>query len=34
MKTDVELKADLMERLDAIPSINGSDLARIFHRNR
>jgi osmotically-inducible protein OsmY len=26
MKTDVELKADLMERLDAIPSISGSDI--------
>lgn len=26
MKTDEELKADLIERLDAIPSINASDI--------
>lgn len=26
MKTDAELKADLMERLDAIPTIVGSDI--------
>lgn len=26
MKSDVELKADLMERLDAIPSVNGADI--------
>lgn len=26
MKTDSELKADLMERLDAIPAVNASDL--------
>jgi hypothetical protein len=26
MKTDAELRADLMERLDAIPAIGGSDI--------
>lgn len=26
MKTDSELKADLMERLDAIPAVNASDI--------
>ena len=26
MKSDAELRADLMERLDAIPAINGSDI--------
>jgi osmotically-inducible protein OsmY len=26
MKTDAELKADLMELLDAIPAINASDI--------
>lgn len=26
MKTDAELKADLMERLDAIPAVNASDI--------
>ncbi|MBV5299052.1 MAG: BON domain-containing protein [Rhodoferax sp.] len=26
MTTDVEIKADLMERLDAIPSIGGADI--------
>lgn len=26
MKSDVELKADLMEKLDAIPSVNGADI--------
>jgi hypothetical protein len=26
MKTDSELKADLMERLDAIPSVNASEV--------
>ncbi|MBT9505072.1 BON domain-containing protein [Rhodoferax sp.] len=26
MKTDAELKADLMERLDAIPTVNASDI--------
>lgn len=26
MKSDAELKADLMERLDAIPSVNGADI--------
>lgn len=26
MKTDVELKADLMEKLDSIPSINAADI--------
>ena len=26
MKSDAELRADLMERLDAIPAVNGSDL--------
>lgn len=26
MKSDVDLKADLMERLDAIPAINASDI--------
>ena len=26
MKSDAELKADLMERLDAIPAINASDI--------
>ena len=26
MKTDAELKADLMERLDAIPAIDASDI--------
>ena len=26
MKTDAELKADLMERLDATPSINAADI--------
>ncbi len=26
MKTDEELKADLMERLDAIPAVNASDI--------
>ncbi|MDP3653640.1 MAG: hypothetical protein A3F78_12960 [Burkholderiales bacterium RIFCSPLOWO2_12_FULL_61_40] len=26
MKTDVELKADLMEKLDAIPSVNGANI--------
>jgi osmotically-inducible protein OsmY len=25
MRTDAELKADLMERLDAIPAVNASD---------
>ena len=26
MKTDAGLKADLMERLDAIPAVNGSEI--------
>ena len=26
MKSDADLKADLMERLDAIPAINASDI--------
>lgn len=26
MKTDVELKADLMEKLDSIPSINADEI--------
>ncbi|MDO8248606.1 MAG: BON domain-containing protein [Rhodoferax sp.] len=26
MRTDAELKADLMERLDAIPAVNASDI--------
>ena len=26
MRTDADLKADLMERLDAIPAVNGSDI--------
>ncbi len=26
MKTDAELKADLMERLDAIPAVSASDI--------
>lgn len=26
MKTDAELKADLMERLDAIPAVNASEI--------
>jgi osmotically-inducible protein OsmY len=26
MKSDADLKADLMETLDAIPAINGSDI--------
>lgn len=26
MKTDADLKADLMERLDAIPAVNASDI--------
>lgn len=26
MRSDAELKADLMERLDAIPAVNGSDI--------
>ena len=26
MRTDAELKADLMERLDAIPAISASDI--------
>jgi len=26
MRTDAELKADLMERLDAIPAVNGSEI--------
>jgi osmotically-inducible protein OsmY len=26
MKTDAELKADLMERLDSIPAVNDSDI--------
>lgn len=26
MRTDAELRADLMERLDAIPAIGGSDI--------
>jgi osmotically-inducible protein OsmY len=26
MRTDSELKADLMERLDAIPAVNASDI--------
>ncbi len=26
MKTDTELKADLMERLDAIPAVGASDI--------
>lgn len=26
MKSDAELKADLMERLDAIPAVNASDI--------
>lgn len=26
MKTDAELKADLLERLDAIPAVNASDI--------
>ena len=26
MKTDGELKADIMEKLDAIPAFNGSDI--------
>lgn len=26
MKTDSELKADLMEQLDAIPAVNASDI--------
>lgn len=26
MKTDVELKADIMEKLDAIPAFNGSEI--------
>lgn len=26
MKTDVEMKADLMEKLDAIPSVNAEDI--------
>lgn len=26
MKTDTELKADLMERLDAIPAVSASDI--------
>lgn len=26
MRTDADLKADLMERLDAIPSVNGSEI--------
>jgi len=26
MKTDAELRADVMERLDAIPTIGGSDI--------
>ena len=26
MRTDADLKADLMERLDAIPAIGGSDI--------
>lgn len=26
MRSDAELKADLMERLDAIPSVNASDI--------
>ena len=31
MKTDMELKSELMERLDAIPSINASDLEVIVN---
>ena len=31
MKTDSELKADLMERLDAIPSVNASELEVLVH---
>lgn len=26
MRTDADLKADLMERLDAIPAVNGADI--------
>lgn len=26
MKTDAELKADLMERIDAIPAVNAADI--------
>ncbi|MBU4112015.1 MAG: BON domain-containing protein [Gammaproteobacteria bacterium] len=26
MRTDAELKADVMERLDAIPAVNASDI--------
>ena len=26
MRTDADLKADLMERLDAIPAVNASDI--------
>ena len=31
MRTDAELKADLMERLDAIPAISASDIQTAIH---
>lgn len=31
MKTDSELRADLMERLDAIPAVNASDIEVIVN---